>query len=522
MIALRRWAAVVGLVALLLLRPGHAAPTDELRWAVQADVQTLDPHALLHLPSNALLMQVYEGLVRYDTRYQVEPALARRWHWVGPLQLRFELRPDVRFHDGSVLTADDVVFSIERLRQPGAQLKVQLDGVRSVIKRDAQTVDLFLERPQPLLLRNLVDVKIMSQRWTQAQPEGEVRLRAMGTGPYRLRHWLPDKELLLEAHEAWWDRASLPPHPVRRVRLLPLRSDATRTAALTAGDVDLVTDLPPQDVQRLRQNPALRVQVGPELRTLYVAFQLGRHEHPLADRRVREALSLAVDRAALRDRLLFGLARPAALLVAPGIHGHDPALDQPEPQRLDRARQRLAEAGWPRGFEFEFYCPNNRYARDEAVCQALVQMWAQVGVTAHLVSQPMAQHMRAIQAGGVPAYLYGWTAPNLDAQFTLQALAHTPNPDRSLGSFNHQRLSDPALDRLIDQLAVESDPARRQALAGQALGRLQQEVWLMPLYHTVRAWALRRDLQAPHRADERPELRWMSWQAPASGASATQ
>ena len=148
--------------ALALAMPLTAAQAQTLRWAAQNDVLTLDPHSQNHSTTSAILMHAYEGLTRYDAKYQVEPALATKWSFISPTQVRYELRKGVKFQDGSPFTADDVIFSFNRIRQPQGTMQIYVTGINEIRKVDDFTIDMILSAPQPILLRNIVDFRIMS------------------------------------------------------------------------------------------------------------------------------------------------------------------------------------------------------------------------------------------------------------------------------------------------------------------------------------------------------------------------
>jgi peptide/nickel transport system substrate-binding protein len=504
--------------------PAAASPSAVLRWAAQADVLSLDPHSQNHAPTGAVLIQAYEGLTRHSAGYEVEPALATSWTYLSPTLVRFHLRRDVIFHDGTPFGADDVVFSFARIRQPQGTMQVYVHGISEVRKVDDHTVDVMLAGPHPLLLRNLVDFRIMSKTWAErhgatrvadyrAREENYASRAANGTGPYRIVEWIPDNRVSMTLHPRWWEK---PSSNVSDVIYRPIASDPTRVAALVSGDVDMVTDLPPQDAARLRSEPGLKVIDGPEVRTIFIALDQGSDElkysnvkgrNPFKDKRVREALSVAIDRAAIRTNLMRGLSIPAGIMVAPGVNGHAPDFDTPPAFDPPRAKALLSEAGYPNGFQFRLNCPNNRYVNDEAICQTLAAMWARIDVTAQLSIEPMALHGTKVQNFDTSAYMFGWAVPNFDAQFTLQSLVMTKRGGAD-GSFNFNRISDPIVDGLVDGMKAEPDALRRNQLIRDALQRVKTEHLLLPLHHQVRPWAMRRSITTVHRMDDRPEARF--------------
>jgi peptide/nickel transport system substrate-binding protein len=505
---------ILVLIAVLLAVPAQAAT---LRWAAQNDILTFDPHSQNHATTLAMLMHVYEGLTRYGKKYEIEPALATSWKQVSPTQWRFSLRRNVKFHDGTPFTADDVVFSFGRIQQPQGTLQVYVAGVKEIRKVDDHTVDF-------ILLRKIIDFRIMSKAWAEkhraqnvqdakAKDETYAARNANGTGAYILKGWEPDKRLVFAANPAWWDKRE---GNVTDVIYTPIKSDATRVSALLAGDVDLVTDLPTQDVARLKQNSALKLLEGHEVRTIFIGLDQHNNElqysdvkgkNPFKDVRVRRALNMAVDREAIKRVTMRGLSIPASIMVAPGVHGHTNALDKVSAPDPTGARKLIAEAGYPNGFEFTLDCPNNRYVNDEEICQALVGMWAKAGVRVKLNAIPFSTHIPKILKHDTSAYMLGWGVATFDSLYTLQSLVRTKTTGAD-GSFNCGRVSDAKLDQLIDAMKTEMDAKKRDAMIQEALTRVRDEAFYVPLHHQLRPWAMKKNVSTLHRADDRPEARF--------------
>jgi peptide/nickel transport system substrate-binding protein len=495
-----------------------------LKWAAQNDVITLDPHSQNHATTNGIMQHVYEGLVRYDKKFQIEPSLATSWQYVAPTQLRFNLRKNVRFHDGSPFTADDVVFSYGRIMQPQGTMQIYVSGVKEVKKVDDFTVDLVLSGPNPVLLRNLVDFRIMSRGWSaknksenvqdyKAKEDTYASRNTNGTGPYILKLWEPDKRILMQANTAWWDKIE---GNVTEVVYTPIRSDSTRVAALLSGDVDILTDMPTQDVARIRNDAKLKVLDGHEVRTIFIGLDQFSNElkysdvkgkNPFKDIRVRRALNMAVDREAIRRVTMRGLSLPASIMVAPGVHGHSPDLDKVAPLDVEGAKKLLAEAGYPNGFAFQLDCPNNRYVNDEEICQALVGMWSRIGVKTKLLAQPMAIFIAKIQNFDHDAYMLGWGVANFDASYSLISLVHTKTTGAD-GSFNLGRISDPKIDALITAMKTETDVKKRDVMLRDALVLTRDNYYYVPLHHQLRPWAMKKGVSTVHKADDRPESRF--------------
>jgi peptide/nickel transport system substrate-binding protein len=432
----------------------------------------------------------------------------------------------VKFHDGTPFTADDVIFSYGRVKQPNGTMGIYVTGVSEIRKVDSHTVDLILSGPNPILLRNLVNFFIMSEAWAKknnsvnvadfkSKEESFASRNAIGTGPYRITGWTPEQRITMTINNDWWDKHT---GNVKDVIYTPIKSDPTRVAALLSGDVDMLTDLPTQDISRLRQDSKLKVVDGPEVRTIYLAPDLGSPElkhsnikgkNPFADKRVRQALSLAIDREAIRRTTMRGLSIPAALIVAPGVNGHEDALDKPAPANVDAAKKLLADAGYPNGLEVRLNCPNNRYVNDEEICQNVVAMWARVGVKAQLAAENMVTFIQKVQNFDSSIYLLGWGVATYDAQYSLQSLIRTRTTGAD-GNFNFSKISDPVVDRLTDAMKTETDVTKRNAMIREALVRTRDEVLVIPLHHQMRPWAMKAGVTTLHRSDDRPEARFTS------------
>jgi len=503
---------------------GFSVNAATLRWAAQNDIVTLDPHSQNHATTHSVMQHTYEGLTRYTRNYEIEPCLALSWKALSDTHWRFNLRKGVKFHDGSPFSADDVVFSFGRIKQPQGTNQVYVTGIKEVKKIDDYTVDFLLEGPTPILLRNIVDFRIMSKAWAEKNNSQNVQdyakrqeiyasRNANGTGPYLIKSWEPDKRIVFAANKDWWDKLE---GNVTDVVYTPIKSDQTRISALLSGEVDLVTDLPTQDVERLRKAANLKVLDGIEVRTIFIGLDQHNDElkyssvkgkNPFKDVRVRKALNMAVDREAIRKVTMGGLSVPAGIMVAPGVHGYSKQLDLVTKYDVAGAKKLLAEAGYPEGFEFTLDCPNNRYVNDEKVCQALAAMWAKAGLRVRLNTTPFANHLSKILNFDTSAYMLGWGVATFDALYSLQSLVRTKTTGAD-GSFNLGRISDPKLDNTIDAIKIATDPVARDALLKEGLEKTRDQAYYVPLHHQLRPWAMKKNVSIPYAPDDRPGSRF--------------
>src|SRR5229473_3494399 len=463
-----------------------AAPVEAktFRWANDGDPTTMDPHARGDLFVSSFDFNMYEPLVRRDRNLKLEPALATEWANVNPTTWRFKLRQGVKFHDGTPLTVEDVLFSFQRAVAPGSDLAAQLSEVKEVKRIGDDNIDFITEGPAPILPNYLATVAIMSKAWcethnttraaTLKDEESFATRNANGTGPFMLKDRQPLVRTVLVKNPNWWGLKEQP-IDVDEVVFSRIENVATRVAALLSGELDMVYNVPPQDIERLQKTPGMKIWETPELRTIFLGMDQARDEllesnvkgkNPFKDKRVRQAFYQAIDEDAIKTKVMRGFAHPTALMVGPGINGYDATLDKRYPYDPLAAKRLLSEAGYPDGFEVGFDCPNDRYVNDEAICQAVVAMLARIGVKANLLAQTKAKYFGKINAPRFETsfYMLGWTPGTYDTLDALKALAATRRPGSPVGTFNTGGYSNPRLDELIGKIQVELDNEKRNEL----------------------------------------------------------
>ncbi|MEO7335798.1 MAG: ABC transporter substrate-binding protein [Caldimonas sp.] len=518
-----RWAlrTVACLLALAFVGPSQAVA---LRIASAFDPQTMDPHALALLYHTRVVSQVYDSLVNRDEKYALEPSLALSWQSVGPTTWRFKLRPGVVFHDGAAFTADDAVFSIERALAAPSQRSFQLKGVAAARKVDDLTLDVVLEAPDAVLPEKLQSLGMMSKAWSlkhgleraqdfNGKQETFAVRNANGTGPYRLERYEPDVRVVLKRNPLWWGWDEKRSGNVDDVSFVPIRSDATRLAALVSGEIDIVLDPPAQDIDRLKSDPAITLLQISDLGQQYLAFDQARDEladsdvkgrNPFKDLRVRQAVYHAINVELITRKVLRGLATPTGAFLSTRVDGSRAELDRRLPYDPAKARALLAQAGYPNGFSTVLECVN--VAWREAVCQAMTAMLTQVGIRTTLRSSPTNQFFPKLSQGLAPFVEFGWT-PTPDAWGSLNALFRTYDKS-GLGTFNAGRYSNLKLDVLIDAMRVEPDITRRRAMVDVALRMVADDLPCIPLYRRTLTWAMARKVKAVQWPADLLELRW--------------
>ncbi|WP_416898036.1 MAG: ABC transporter substrate-binding protein [Minwuia sp.] len=511
------------LAGVAVLAMGAAgASAKEMTFAFQGDANSMDPYNLNETFTLGYLGNVYEGLVRRGADLSTEPALAESWEIVEPTRWRFHLRKGVKFHDGRDFTADDVVFSAERVRGEGSDLKTRLAGVTDIIKVDDYTVDFVTEAPNPILHFEWSTWGIMSKGWaeengalTAQSATGDVENFATrntnGTGPFKVVSREADVQTVAEVNPDWWDNGAKE-HNLTKVTLKPIGSDATRVAALLSGQVDMAYPIPVQDMDRVDGNSGTSMLVGPELRTIFLGMDQHRDEllysnvkgkNPFKDLRVRQAFYHAIDANLIKQKVMRGLSEPSPLMVAPGINGGN----QDDFERLaydpDKAKALLAEAGYPDGFEVGMDCPNDRYVNDEAICLAVTSMLARVGVKVNLLAQPKALYFKKVLAPSLDTsfYLLGWTPGSFDSWNVLFNLHGCYNEETGNGKFNLGRYCNEKVDGLTAQILSETDAAKRSEMIRQAWKITTDEVAHIPLHQQALAWGVRSGVNVKQRAD---------------------
>jgi peptide/nickel transport system substrate-binding protein len=496
-----------------------------LRIATGFDPQTMDPHAVALLYHTRVFTQVYESLVWRDEQYRLEPGLALSWQAIDARTWRFKLRPNVKFHDGTPFTADDVVFSIERVMGPTSQRAFQLKGVTAAKKVDDLTVDISLATPDAVLPEKFFLIGMMSKAWCikhgvekaqdfNGKQETYAVRNANGTGPFRLERFEPDTRTLLKAHPQWWGRSDKRTGNVDEVSFVSIKTDATRLAALSSGEIDLVLDPPFQDVERLKTEPQITVLQVPDLGQQYFTFDQARDEliagdvkdrNPFKDKRVRQAVYHAINVDLIVKKVLRGQGTPTGAYLSSRIDGVPPELDQRLPYDPKAAKALLAQAGYPNGFAVTLDCVNIAYR--ENVCQAATAMLAQVGIRTTLRSSATNQFFPKLSQATASFIEFGWT-PTTDAWASLNALFHTWDKDGG-GTFNAGRYSNRALDTLLDNIRVEPDLTKRRAMIGVALRLIRDDIPYVPLYRRTLSWAMHKKVKAVQWPSDWIELRWV-------------
>jgi peptide/nickel transport system substrate-binding protein len=483
-----------------------------------AAVTTVDPHYHNLGPNNALGQHIFDRLVERDSRARPRPSLAESYRAVSDTVWEFKLRQGVTWHDGRPFTADDVVFTFARVpdvpNSPGG-----FGGFLRAIARtevvDAHTLRIHTKQPHPLLPLDLASVSIIARHAAEAAQSEDYNSgkASVGTGPYRLSAYRSGDRVELARNDAYWGERE----PWSRVTLRFLLNDGARTAALLAGDVDLIEQIPTTDLARLKREPKLVVTEIASLRTVFLSPDYSRSgatplvtdnagtplpRNPFLDPRVRHALSLAINRDALVERAMDGAAEATAQWLPRGAFGYNPDV-RPAPFDPDAARRMLAEAGFPEGFRLTLATPNDRWPNDARLSQAVAQMWTRIGVRTQVDAMPFAAFVPRRTRQEHAMQLGAWGSSTGEASNYLLAVVSTYDRAKLTGASNMTRHSDPVIDDLLARGAATMDDEAREAIWREAVAYYARQEPMIQLLQYVNTWAHRRGLRHDPRMDER-------------------
>ena len=517
------------LAAALLAGTAIGASAETLRWARAGDSLTLDPHAQNEGPTHTLSHQMYEPLIIRDMTGAFQAALATDWApkadnpdvWV------FNLRQGVTFHDGADFTAEDVVFSINRAKSENSNMKELLNSIVEVQAVDDHTVEFVTDGPNPILPSNLTNLFMMDKGWAEANDSVDVQQveagektfassNTNGTGPYKLVSREPDVKTVLTLNEDYWGNDAFP-LDVTEIVYTPIQNAATRVAALLSGEVDFIQDVPVQDLNRVAQTDGLVVKTAPQNRVIFFGMNMGADDiendnvegkNPLADARVRRAMSMAINRDAIQQVVMRGQSAPAGMIAPPFVNGWTEEMDSASKTDVDAAKALMEEAGYGDGFSIQLDCPNDRYVNDEAICQAAVGMLAQIGVTVNLDAKPKAQHFPLITNGETDFYMLGWGVPTYDSEYIFNFLVHTRGSDR--GSWNGTGYSNPELDEMIVSLSSETDLDKRNATIQAIWDVVQEDQLYIPIHHQVLNWGMAEKVGTEVSPEDDPKFKFFT------------
>lgn len=491
-------------VCLLALACGAHADTGgkTLRMAYDADPTSFDPHEQLSGATLQLSHLVFDPLVRFRKDLTLEPRLAKSWEQIDPRTTRFHLRDDVLFHSGRKLTADDVVWTLDRLKT-SPDFKALFEPFEAAKAVDAHTVDLVTKQPYPLVLNLATYIFPMDREfYTGTDARGAPKdaivkhgssfasANLSGTGPFIVTSREQGIRWEFQRFADYWDKAS--PGNVERIVFTPIKEPATRVAALLAGDIDFIGPVPPTDLKRIEAAACCDLVAIPSNRIL--TFQLNQDRvEAFKDARVRKAMSYAINRVGLTKKIMRGFATPAGQLSPPGYAGHDP--DLVPPYDLEKAKALMKEAGYENGFSVQMVAPNNRYVGDARISEAVAAMLAKIGIKVDLQTMPKAQYWQRFDARDGDMLMIGWQSDTQDSANFYEFLVMTPDPVTGYGQYNAGNYANPEIDRLTLQTQTMTDEQARAKVL-QGIERLiSDDAALLPLQWQHLAWAARKNVK---------------------------
>jgi peptide/nickel transport system substrate-binding protein len=502
--------AVVAFGALAL--PARSA---NLTIGLGTDVTALDPHYHNLTPNNNVAAHIFGYLVQRNEKSQLEPGLATEWKAIDPLTWEFKLRKGVKFHDSADFTAADVVASIERVPtvpNSPSPFTAYTKQIKEMIVVDPLTIRFRTATPYPLMPSDMTQVAIVSKAAAKASTDDfNTGKAAIGTGPYKLVRYAKSDRIELARNDAYWGGKTA----WEKVTLRLLPQDAARVAALLSGDVQVIENVPTTDVAGLRKDKRLTVFRTVADRLIYLHMDSDRDvspfvtdragkpmpKNPLKDPRVRKAISKAINRQAMVEKVMEGEAIPAGQLVPDFLFGATKNL-KAEPYDPAGAKKLLAEAGYPDGFGLTIHSPNNRYVNDAKVAQAVAQMLARVGIDTKVVAMPSSTYFTQATELKFSFMLLGWSTGTGEASSSLKALLMTYNRDRGFGTANRGRYSNGKVDALTEDALATVDDVKREALLQRAAELAINDTGIVPVHFQVNLWGTRDGITYVPRTDE--------------------
>jgi len=489
----------------------------ELKIGIKSEPSALDPQFHTLNPNIQVGAYFFDALIAQNAELKTQPALALSWKAIDDTTWEFKLRPGVKFHDGSDFTAEDVVFTYERVpkvpNSPGPYT-IYTRQMKSFEIVDPLTLRIHTTGPSPLLPLDVAALPILSKKaMAGAAPEGKTTAELnsgnglVGTGPFKFVEWQRGSRIVGERNDNYWGAKPY----WKTVILRPLSNNTTRVAALLSGDVDLIEDPPTTDLAKLKNDPKITLARTVSNRVIYIA--LDQHgdppigipdtngKNPLMDKRVREALSIAIDRKGIDDKIMEGVATPAGDLLPYPMGGT--AKDTPiDAYDSARAKKLLEEAGYPKGFSITLGTPNGRYINDLKIAQAVAAMWTRIGVKTDVDANAPPVFFKNRDSFKYGAYMAGWGASTGELSNALKALVATPDRAKGMGTTNSGRYSNKDMDAKLEQAVVTIDDAKREALLAEASKILMADHGIIPIHFEVSVWAMRKGLTYPGRADQ--------------------
>lgn len=490
-----------------------------LTLGTKLELNTLDPHFFNGFPQGSSHGLIFDALLALDDGLNLVPALATAWRSIDDLTWEFDLRQNVKFHDGSAFTADDVLATLERVPKVPNSPNPFTQFTRSITQSEKlgdYKIRFRTQTPTPTLASDLARVFIISKKHVAASTaDFNAGTAAIGTGPYKVTEWVNGERLVVDRNPAYWG----PPQPWARVTERVIKGDAGRIAALLSGDVDAIDEVPSLDLPRIRGDQRFTIASGPAAVVHYMALDAVRDEspfvtakdgqpplkgNPLKDKRVRKALSLAINRQLIVDRLLDGSGIPASQFLPSSFEGTSQKL-KVDPYDLAQAQKLLAEAGYGNGFKITLHSTGDRYPKDRDIAQAIGQTWTRLGLQVAIEALPGTVFFNQATKQEYSAFLAQYGTE--EASIGPRALVHTPGG--IYGTGNRTKFSNAAVDAVIEKAQAEMDPAKRKLLVQESIEASMAEQAIIPVFHPSWDLAGKRDIVITPRPERRFNAKMM-------------
>ena len=498
----------LSIVTAALLAAGASAQTT-LNIGFADPVSSVDPQLNNHAGDRSLALHFWDSIVNSRDGGKLEPALASSWKALDDKTWEFKLRSDVKWQDGTPFTADDIVFSFQRAKNvPGtvASYSGALRTVESTTAKDPQTVIIKTNTPNPMLPLDIASIYIVSKHvGEKSKTEDYNAGRAVvGTGPYKFVSYSPGDRTVFERNPGYYG----PKPPWDKVNYRFINNGAARTAALLSGDVDVIDKVAVTDVEKLKKTPSVSVYTYPGLRVLLLqpSFRPGPNEfitdnagkplekNPMQDVKVRQALSMAINRKAIVDRVLQGTVTEANQWMPKDSFGYNPEVKD-IPYSAEQAKKLLAEAGYPQGFQISIHVPGDRYPQAPETVQAVAQFWTRIGVKTKVEVVPWSVYSSRATKNEYAVSVIAWGNGTGEAGYGLLQTLATNDAKRGRGANNWVRYSNEAVDKALDAATVEFDARRREAIFRHSVKLVTDDVGHIPLYHYQNIWAAKKGLK---------------------------
>ena len=466
----------------------------DLIYALPSDIASFDPQATRETVSGMVNSQIFDYLTRLTQDGTATPSLAESWEVSDDeLTWTFNLVEGAKFHDGTDVTAEAVKINFDRVLNPDNALPASrlLRGITAVNAVDENTLEIVTEQPLGALLFHLshYSMGIISPSALESMSPEELGQNPVGSGPFKFVSYTPNDSIVLEKNPDYWGTVPT----LDSVTFKPVPEAASRSILIETGEADVVTKLSPQDAGLLKDIEGMHVDVIPFTRVIFL--HMNEFKEPYDNVKVRQALSWAVDRQSIVDNLLKGYAVTATGPLGKGVsmytptenYGYDP----------EKAKELLAEAGYPDGFTTKMWVPQGRYQGAEEAAQAVQAQLAEVGVDAEMEIIEWSTLLDKITAGPDDAewemLLLGFAPATNDADWQLFTQFHTDNwsPNSNNASF----YSNPEVDALLEKGKFSTDPAVRQEAYAELLDIVLEEAPEIYLYQTTQIYGVRDPVQ---------------------------